>query len=130
MYEQSDSYPLAARLIHLGLAVFGISAFLTGELAEEGARTGYLIHAYLGLSLSAILLSRVIAGLGGSSSLSFANWRLLGRESRALIKADLRDLAALRLPAGKSHSGLAGLVQALGLQLFSLMGLTGAGLFF
>ncbi len=68
MTTHDFSYSTAARLIHLGLAVFGIAAFLTGELAEDGGRSGYLIHAYLGLSLAAVMLLRMGTGFSQSRS--------------------------------------------------------------
>ena len=46
MTTATTAYPWQGRLIHLGLAGFGIAAWLTGELAEEGGRSGYLLHAY------------------------------------------------------------------------------------
>lgn len=66
MHTHDFSYSTTAKLIHLGLAIFGIAAFLTGELAEEGGRSGYLIHAYLGLSLAAVMLFRLGSGFGGA----------------------------------------------------------------
>jgi len=37
----------------MALAVFGVLAYLTAELAEGGQESlGYLFHAYLGLSLA------------------------------------------------------------------------------
>ena len=57
MTNDDYSYPRYAKILHLGMAGFGIAAFLTGELAENGsASTGYLLHAYLGLSLAAFVL--------------------------------------------------------------------------
>ncbi len=63
MTNQDYSYPLYAKILHFGMAGFGIAAFLTGELAEEGSNTlGYLLHAYLGLSLATFMMLRLNTG--------------------------------------------------------------------
>ena len=55
----SLSYPRHAKAIHFGLAVFGITAYLTAELAEADINTwGYLIHAYLGFGLGLCITLR------------------------------------------------------------------------
>jgi|GEM_PF-6243961 len=80
MSEQNYSYPIYAKFIHLGLAVFGITAYLTGELAEDGGTSqGYLIHAYLGLTLAAFMLVRIFIGLSPSETLSFKQWSPFSR---------------------------------------------------
>jgi hypothetical protein len=44
------SYPTYAKLIHLGMAFFGIFAFLTSEFSDDGITSnGYLLHSYLGV---------------------------------------------------------------------------------
>ncbi len=63
MAREDYSYPWYAKLLHLGMAGFGIAAYLTGELAEDGYDSlGYLFHAYLGLSLATFVLLRVLRG--------------------------------------------------------------------
>ena len=130
MNKFADNYPLYAQVIHLGLAIFGIAAFLTGELAEEGHNsTGFLLHAYLGLSLTTFILLRVASGLLGPAPLSFSGWSPVSRQQCSFAMQDLRCLLQLRIPERKSHQGLAGLVQAFGLFIFSWMSATGTGLF-
>ena len=64
MTNQDNPFPLFAKLLHAGIAFFGISAFLSGELAENGTdTTGFYLHAYLGLSLAAFILLRVYRGI-------------------------------------------------------------------
>jgi len=42
------SYTLPAKIIHMGLAIFGIAAYLSAEGAEHSdAGFGYLLPAYL-----------------------------------------------------------------------------------
>ena len=68
---EATRYPPLARWLHLGLAVFGIAAYLTAEFAEHGARgAGYLVHASLGLSLLAdfLFLPPLLMVFGGKKT--------------------------------------------------------------
>ena len=130
MNNDNYSYPTYAKIIHLGIAAFGIAAFLTGELAEDGSESlGYLLHTYLGLSLAAFILVRGLAGFTASESLSFKGWSPFSRQQRSLALEDFRTLLKLGVPERDRHQGLAGLVQALGLIIFAWMALTGTGLY-
>lgn len=131
MTTSNKDFSTAAKLIHLGLAGFGIAAYLTGELAEGGsASNGYLLHAYLGLSLAAVMITRLVAGMGSGESLGFRHWKLFSKVQMKQVVADLRGLFSWKIPDGDRHSGLAGLVQALGLLIFAWMAFSGTGLFF
>jgi len=130
MTHDTESYSLAAKLIHLGLAGFGIAAYLTGELAEGGATSaGYLLHAYLGLSLAATMLLRLGAGVGRGTSLGFRHWSLFSATQWRKVFEDLRSLVTLKVPNRARHEGLAGVVQALGLLIFAWMAATGTALY-
>jgi len=130
MSEQNYTYPRYAKILHLGLAAFGISAFLTGEFAEDGNNSfGYLLHAYLGLSLALVMIFRLIPGLSSSRAMGFSSWSLFSRQQWAMVLQDLRSLLLFRMPERGRHEGLAGLTQAFGLLVFALMALTGTGLF-
>ena len=130
MTEHNYTYPTYAKILHLGLAGFGIAAFLTGEFAEDGNNSfGYLLHAYLGLSLAFFMLLRIIPGLSSSEAMSFSAWSLFSRRQWSFVLQDLRSLLLLRVPERGRHEGLAGLTQAFGLLIFGLMALTGTGLF-
>jgi len=124
----SYTYPRAARLLHLGIAVFGIAAYATAELAEESSG-GYLLHAYLGLSLAAFVLGRIAAGFSGREALAFSGWSPFSRRQWALAFDDIRRLFRLDVPERGRHEGLAGLTQAAGIALFAWMGATGTGMF-
>ena len=72
MVSTDYTYPLHAKILHAGMAVFGITAFLTGEFAEYGAGTpGYLLHAGLGFSLAAFVLLRITRGFAAAGPLRF-----------------------------------------------------------
>jgi len=130
MTVQDYSYPWYAKVLHMGMAGFGITAFLTGEFAEDGANTlGYLLHAYLGLSLAAFLLIRVLWGLIGPGPLRFYDWSPLSRDQWTIALQDLRSLVSLQVPERGMHEGLAGLTQVFGIAIFTWMGATGTGLF-
>ncbi|MEJ2089742.1 MAG: cytochrome b/b6 domain-containing protein [Gammaproteobacteria bacterium] len=122
------SYPLYARFLHAGMAVFGVTAYATSEFAEEGTG-GYLLHAYLGLSLAGFVLVRVVAGLSQRPALGFAGWSPLSRGQWKLAVDDLRRLVRFDVPERGMHEGLAGLTQAAGIALFAWMGATGTGMF-
>lgn len=130
MTHQDYSYPWYAKVLHLGMAGFGIAAFLTGELAEDGVNSlGYLLHAYLGLSLASFMLLRVLRGLLGSGPLRFSDWSPFSSGQWQMAVADMRSLVRLQVPERGMHEGLAGLTQAFGIAIFALMGATGTGLF-
>ncbi len=130
MDKQNYSYPLHARIIHLGLAGFGIAAFLTGESAENGMESaGYLLHAYLGLSLAVVIILRVVRGFVGTGPMRFSGWSPLSRHQWVLAREDLLSLLCLKVPERGMHEGLAGLTQSFGLLIFTWMSATGTGLF-
>ena len=130
MTNDDYSYPWYAKFLHLGMAGFGIAAFLTGEMAENGsASTGYLLHAYLGLSLAAFVLVRLWRGVIGSGPLRFSGWSPFSRRQWRLVFQDVRGLLRFRVPERGMHEGLAGLTQALGIAIFTLMGATGTLLY-
>lgn len=130
MTVQDYSYPWYAKALHLGMAGFGITAFLTGELAEDGFNSlGYLFHAYLGLSLAGFVLLRVLRGAIGSGPLRFSDWSPFSGRQWTMALQDLGSLVRFQVPERGMHEGLAGLTQAFGIAVFAWMGATGTGLF-
>lgn len=124
------SYPTYAKVIHLGMAFFGVFAFLTGEFAEDGITSnGYLLHSYLGLSLASIMLIRIVIGFTHSKSLSFKEWSPFSKYQWQCAIEDFRSLLTLKIPVRSQHEGLAGLTQAFGLLIFIWMSVTGTVLF-
>ena len=130
MATESNPFPLLAKILHGGIAIFGITAFLSGELAEDGMQTtGYYIHAYLGLSLALFIAVRIYRGFTAAAPLRFSGWSPFSIRQWSLSMQDVRDLLHLHVPERGIHEGLAGLTQAFGLILFSWMAFSGAGLF-
>lgn len=130
MSDEKTIYPTYAKVIHLGLAFFGLAAFFTGELAEDGGvYLGYLLHSYLGLSLASIVLIRILMGFTSSQILSFKGWSSFFKQQWKFALEDLHTLLSLKVPERDSHQGLAGLTHAFGLLVFLWMSLTGTTLF-
>lgn len=131
MTPTNYSYSLPARLIHMGLAVFGIAAYLTAEAAEHSDDGfGYQLHAYLGLTLMAFILLRAFGGYFGSASMRFSSWSPFSKSQWAQALDDVKNLLQFKLPERGMHEGIAGLVQAFGLIIFAWMGATGTALYF
>ena len=123
-------YPSYVKVIHLGMAFFGIFAFLTGEFAEDGITSnGYLLHSYLGLSLASIMLIRIVIGFTRFKTLSFKEWFPFSKYQWQCAIEDFRTLLTLKIPVRRNHEGLAGLTQAFGLLIFIWMSVTGTVLF-
>jgi cytochrome b len=124
------SYPLYAKLIHLGVAGFGVVAFLTGEFAEGSITSvGYLLHAYLGLSLAVFICLRLLAGAARQGPLRFAGWSPLSQRQWIRCREDIRSLLRGKVPERGMHEGLAGITQAFGILIFAWMGATGTVLY-
>ncbi len=130
MIEDKCEYPTYAKLIHLGLAVFGITAYLTSEFADNDVTsTGYLLHSYLGLSVAVIIALRLLIGSAPSGALSFKSWSLFSTQQWQLEFEDFRTLLSCKVPERGKHQGLSGITQAFGLFIFTLMSITGTALF-
>lgn len=126
MTTKDYSYTWAGKLLHLGMAGFGIAAYLTGDMAEDGSGgTGYLLHAYLGLSLAAFVLLRILNGIFSRGPMQFSSWSPFSRRQWVMTFQDLGSLARFRMPDRGMHEGLAGITQAFGIAIFTLMGITG-----
>ena len=131
MYATNNSYSLPAKIIHMGLAVFGIIAYLTAEGAEHSdVGFGYQLHAYLGLTLMAFIIIRVLHTYTGTAEMRFSSWSLFSKSQWAKTIDDVKNLLQLEIPERGMHEGLAGLVQAFGLIIFAWMGVTGTALYF
>ena len=131
MNEANHTYPRQIRLVHMGLAIFGIAAYLTAEGAEDSnAGLAYLLHAYLGMTLSVFILLRILQGYMGAVEARFSSWSPFSRQQAVIAIEDLKGLVRLKIPERGLHEGIAGLVQAFGLITFTWMSATGGVLFF
>ena len=122
-----------SRFLHLGLAVFGVAAWLIGS-GWIGAGAGdydhadhfwYLQHRWIGITFTAFLLARVLWGFVGPASARFVNWVPWSWARFKLVIEDVQGLLRFRIPDRSSHQGLSGLVQSLGLLVFLWLGVIG-----
>jgi len=131
----SDSPPhdTVTRLLHLGLAVFGVAAWLTGDWAgsyKHAEHLGFDVHRWTGIGLSVCLALRLVHGVFGPREIRFAQWLPYTPERLRLAWQDILDLLQGRLPKRPSHQGLSGVVQTFGMLVFCWMATTGSLLFF
>lgn len=131
MDNQDYTYERYAKLLHLGMAVFGIAAYTTAELAEGASDSvGFLLHAYLGFSLAGFLGLRWVNGLLGSGPMSFSGWTPFSASQWKLLVEDIGLLMRFKVPYRAMHEGLAGVTQWFGLLIFAWMAITGIALYF
>ncbi len=129
----ADELDDLTRLIHLGLAVLGVAAWVSGLFAGDYKRPGGLgfsVHRWLGISLSFLVFFRVWMGFYGSKPAAFREWAPINPERLRWVLEDLVNLLRLKLPDRPAHGGLAGVVQIFGLAVFSWMAATGTLMFF
>lgn len=129
MTNPAPKLDVPTRVLHLGLVVFGVWAWWIAEDAHDyhhPDHSGYLLHMYVGLAFSAFLLLRLLYGFFGPRASRFSAWVPYTRERLGLVGADLRSLARFKMPDPVPHQGLNGLVQSLGLLLFTWQGASGA----
>jgi cytochrome b len=124
---------VVTRLLHLALVGFGLAAWLTGDLAdgyEDGVSLGFAIHSWLGMGASVAVGLRLAWGVAGPRSARFSSWLPVTRDRLRLVVEDLHTLLRFRIPERSPHQGLAGVVQSIGLLIFSWVAATGSVLFF
>jgi len=122
-----------ARVIHLGLTLFGISAWTTGFLADDYKRVehlGFSIHGWLGVAFTFFLILRIGYGFCGPDDYKFSKWVPYTKDRLRAVLEDLSMLLKFKLPERPMHVGLSGLVQTFGLGAFAWMALTGSLMFF
>jgi cytochrome b len=127
--EEMDGFTI---LLHFGLMVFGVLAWLTGEWAgdyKSSYHLGFTIHKMLGLGTALFVSARLYHGLCGPAGARFARWVPYTAERLKQVIEDLRTLLTLKLPDRPSRQGLAGLWEAFGLAVFTWMTATGVAMF-
>jgi cytochrome b len=130
---QKEEFDYFTRFLHAGLAVGGTLAWLLGGLAgdyKKASHPGFTVHSWLGLTVSLLVLLRIMYGLWGPPNVRFAEWFPGTRQRLQAAWEDVQTLLRLRLPRRASHEGLKGVVQAFGLLVFSWQALTGTLLFY
>ena len=121
------------RFLHLGLAVFGVWAWLIGSgWIGAGAsdydhpdHSWFIQHRWVGITFTVFLFARILWGLVGPTNARFASWVPWTRGRFKLVIEDVRSLLRLRVPDRPTHVCLSGLVQALGLLVFLWLAVSG-----
>lgn len=121
------------RFLHLGLAVFGVWAWLVGA-GWIGAGAGdydhpdhfwYIQHRWVGITFTAFLFARILWGVIGPGSARFVDWVPWTPARFKLVMEDVRSLLRFRVIDRPTHFGLSGFIQALGLLAFLWLGVSG-----
>ena len=121
------------RVIHVGIMAFALLAYFTGDGAGDYKRveySGYTLHKWLGMGVSIFILLRIIYGLLGSEAARFSNWVPYTKERLRLAREGLMSVFLYRRPKRPAHHGIAGLINAAGMVIFSWMAVTGSFMFF
>lgn len=120
------------RMCHLGLMVFGVAAWLTGDAADDYKKyehVWFTVHGWIGMGLaSSISLYFLYCTIGPKKS-RFSQWLPYTKKRLQMVRQDIAGLLRFRLPDRPGHQGLAGLVQFFGVLVFMGMTATGALMF-
>jgi cytochrome b len=131
--SKTNDLDVFTRIIHLGMMIFGVLAWIAGDWAEDYEHVkhlGYIVHSWLGMGLTLFVSLRLIYGLTGPKAIRFSHWVPYTKSRLIFVWEDIQTLLRFRLPDRPAHQGLAGLVQTFGLLTFSWMALTGSLMFF
>jgi len=133
--KTSTDAPLGAFviLVHLGLLIAGMTAWLSGDMADDYKRlahSGFTLHSWVGMGAAFFIFLRLVWGVFGPQNVRFTRWVPFTRERLALVGEDIRGLLRFQMPERPTHEGLSGLVQTFGLLIFLFMALSGGFLFF
>lgn len=127
--EELDSFSI---LLHFGLMIFGVLAWLTGDWAGDYKKinqVGFTVHKMLGLGTALFVAARLFHGFCGPKSARFATWLPYTPDRVKMVLEDIRGLLTLKLPERPPRQGLAGLWEASGLAVFTWMSATGFAMF-
>ena len=131
--EEKDKLDFPTLVLHAGITIFGLTAWLTGYGAGDYKRLshpGFSLHKGIGICLAVFIMVRLFYGVLGPAALRWN--RLLPLDLKAWFRSvleDLQSLLKLQLPDRPRFWGLKGVVQLFGLLVFSWMALTGSLLF-
>lgn len=133
IYSQEQGTDGFIRICHLGMLLFGITAWLTGDAADDYKNimhVWFTRHGWIGMGLASSFLLYILYCTFGPLKSRFSSWVPYTKERLLKVMEDLKGLLRFRLPDRESHEGLAGLVQFFGILVFAGMAVTGALMFF
>ena len=131
--QEKDKLDFPTLIMHAGITVFGLAAWLTGEWAGDYktlTHPGFELHRFLGLGLSLFILARLLYGVWGPDQVRWSN--VIPLDLKAWFESmleDVQSLVKLQLPDRPRFWGIKGAVQLFGLLLFTWMALTGSLLY-
>lgn len=120
-------------LCHFGMMLFGITAWLTGDAADDHKKYEHFwftMHSWIGMGLVSSLSLYIAYCTFGPRESRFSNWVPFTKGRLLMVWQDISSLLKFRLQESRSHQGLAGLVQFFGVLVFAGMAATGASMFF
>ena len=121
------------RVIHFGIMFLALAAYVTGDGAGDYKKVDYFdytLHMWLGMGVSIFILFRIIYGLIGPQSARFSSWVPYTKERIRLSREGAMSVFLYRRPTRPAHQGIAGLINAAGLVIFTWMAVTGSIMFF
>jgi cytochrome b len=131
--EVTEKLDFPTLLMHAGITIFGLTAWMTGDWAGDYKRMshpGFSLHKGIGICLAFFILARLLYGVLGPEQ---SRWgKLIPLDLKAWLAsvvADLQGLLKLELPDRPRFWGLKGVVQLFGLLVFSWMALSGSLLY-
>lgn len=130
--HRQDEIDIFTRIVHLGLIVFGLLAWATGDMADDYKKMenfGFYVHAWIGIGVTFFAGLRLVYGVVGPQPARFITWAPFTRERLLVVRADIMGLLQLQLPERGSRQGLAALVETSGLLIFFFLAATGVLLF-
>jgi cytochrome b561 len=131
--EEKDKLDFTTLVIHAGITVFGLMAWMTGDWAgdyKKLSHPGFSLHRGIGICLALFILARLLYGVLGPEEFRWG--RLIPLDLKAWLASvveDLQSLLKLELPDRPRFWGVKGAVQLFGLLVFSWMALTGSLLY-
>ena len=124
---------ITSRIIHLGIMVFALSAYLTGDMADDYKKVEYLgftIHKWLGMAVAFFVLFRIIYGIVGPQKVRILKWLPYTKERLKEAGEALTAALSFKRPSAPAHLAVSGAVKTMGLLLFTWMATTGTVMFF
>lgn len=118
---------------HLVMVVLYLTAFLTGDLADDYKKiehAGFSSHGLLGMAAAFVLCLYLCYSMLGPSNARLSHWFPFTGERLRETWDDLTTLFRFELPEHRRRRGLTGLVQFLGILIFFWLAATGVLLYF